>query len=127
MHVTDHVNAIIKIGQKGKVGESYNIGGNCQINNLEVVNKICRILDQSSVSKLKINTFKDLILFVKDRPGHDERYAVDFSKLSNEIGWSPKIKFDQGLFDTVNWYIDNYKWWEKFVLTNKSHIERFMK
>jgi len=118
LHVNDHVSALIKIGQKGKVGENYNIGGNCQINNLEVVNKICHIFDKLSVSKSKIDTFKDLITFVKDRPGHDKRYAIDFSKLSNDIGWSPKIKFDQGLSDTVNWYIDNYNWWEK-VVSNK--------
>jgi dTDP-glucose 4,6-dehydratase len=118
LHVNDHVSALIKIGQKGMVGENYNIGGNCQYTNLEVVNKICYILDQSSVSKSKIDTFKDLITFVKDRPGHDKRYAIDFSKLTNDIGWSPKIKFDQGLFDTVNWYIDNYNWWEK-VVSNK--------
>ena len=123
LHVNDHVSALIKIGQKGKVGERYNIGGNCQITNLEVVNKICHILDKSSVSKSKINTFKELITFVEDRPGHDRRYAINFSKLTNDIGWTPKILFDQGLLDTVNWYVDNYKWWEK-VISNKYILYR---
>jgi dTDP-glucose 4,6-dehydratase len=118
LHVSDHVSALIKIGQRGKVGESYNIGGNCQISNLEVVEKICNILDESNVQKSKINTFKDLITFVKDRPGHDRRYAINFSKLTNEIGWVPKKSFDQGLIDTVNWYVDNYHWWKKIISKN---------
>ncbi len=113
LHVSDHVDALIKISKKGVVGDKYNIGGNVQIANLEVVHKICDILDNSSLEKTNIKSFKDLIAFVDDRPGHDRRYAINFNKIKNDIGWSPSILFDQGLFDTVNWYIDNKSWWHR--------------
>ena len=123
LHVSDHVNALIKISNKGVVGDKYNIGGNLQIDNLNVVNKICQTLDNSSLKKISIKSFKDLIAFVDDRPGHDRRYAINFNKLKKDIGWSPKIPFDQGLFDTVKWYMDNQNWWQKFIL-NKNDFDK---
>ena len=114
LHVKDHVDALLKIGETGNIGTSYVIGGDCQISNLDVIKRICAILDKLKPLKSSKNRFQDLVKFVKDRPGHDKRYAIDFSKLSSEIGWSPKISFDQGLLDTVNWYLYNQNWWKIF-------------
>jgi len=113
LHVNDHINALIKISQKGRVGDNYVIGGNCQISNIELVKKICNIFDDLNSKKIKNFSSKDLITFVKDRPGHDTRYAIDFSKLSNEIGWSPKLTLNQGLIETVRWYMCRQDWWKR--------------
>ena len=93
---------------KGKVGETYNIGGNNEISNIELVKKICKILNRKIKIKPKnIRSFVDLIKYVPDRPGHDFRYGIDASKLRNELGWEPKTKLDEGLEKTIDWYIDN--------------------
>ena len=122
IHVYDHCDAIISIIEKGKSGEKYNIGGNCELQNIDIVNRICKILD---ISKPRENhkSYIDLIEFVKDRPGHDYRYAVDFRKISNSLGWSPKIDFELGIDETVKWYIENQDWW-KDIISNKYKLER---
>ena len=106
LHVTDHCRAIDAILQKGVLGEVYNVGGNCEKENVEVVHSILEAVDKS----------EELITFVKDRPGHDLRYAVDFSKLQHKTGWVPKINFDSGgIQKTVKWYADNADWWKPFI------------
>ena len=112
LFVDDHVDAIFKIITKGKIGESYCIGGNNPMTNLEVVKKICSILD---IQKPMIFKHKDLIEFVKDRPGHDFRYAIDASHIKKEINWQPKYNFDIAINNTVLWYIENIDWCLKIM------------
>ncbi|MDP2649875.1 MAG: dTDP-glucose 4,6-dehydratase [bacterium] len=103
LYVEDHCSAIDAVLEKGKTGETYCVGGLTEdINNLTVIKKIIKILGKS----------EDMIEFVKDRPGHDRRYAIDWSKIKNELGWSPKHSFDEYLEKTVKWYQDNVSWWK---------------
>ncbi|MDX2165101.1 MAG: dTDP-glucose 4,6-dehydratase [Gammaproteobacteria bacterium] len=104
LYVSDHCSAIRTVLEKGKLGEVYNIGGNAEKNNLDVVNQICELLDE--IKPLKNNSYKNLISFVKDRPGHDRRYAIDSSKIQTELGWSPKENFDSGIRKTIKWYLN---------------------
>ncbi|MAV59651.1 MAG: dTDP-glucose 4,6-dehydratase [Candidatus Marinimicrobia bacterium] len=115
LHVFDHCRAIDIIMQNGKLGSSYIIGGNCEKTNLDIVNMICDIFDK----KFKSNNFKhkNLINFVDDRPGHDYRYAVDYSKIKNELKWEPEISFKKGLASTIDWYLNNDSWWKKIQQT----------
>ncbi|GAB6905574.1 dTDP-glucose 4,6 dehydratase, NAD(P)-binding [Desulfosarcina cetonica] len=111
LYVVDHCKAIIQALQKGIPGEVYNIGGNSEKTNLEVVNTICTILD--GIRPLTGNMhYHDLIKFVKDRPGHDRRYAIDASKIRKVIGWMPEETFESGIQKTVRWYLDNTQWVE---------------
>ena len=105
LFVEDHCAAIDLIIRKGTIGEIYNIGGHNERNNLEVVKTILKILGKS----------EDLIEFVTDRKGHDQRYAIDPTKISNELGWTPKTKFDDGIKLTIAWYLENRAWWEKII------------
>ena len=124
LYVNDHAKAIIKIFSKGKVGNTYNVGGLNQKTNLEVVENICEILENLAPTKPKgINKYRDLITFVKDRPGHDKRYAIDATKITSEIGWLPEENFDSGLRKSVKWYLDNSKWWKK-ILSGSYTLER---
>jgi dTDP-glucose 4,6-dehydratase len=112
LFVEDHVKALYVVLKKGKLNETYNIGGNNEITNLEVVNKICDCLEELAPKKPSgVKFYKELITFVKDRPGHDQRYAIDASKISNELGWLPEENFDSGLKKTVSWYLNNRSWW----------------
>ena len=112
LHVSDHCNAIIQLIKKGKVGQSYNIGGSHEKTNISVVKKICQVLDK--IKPLKNGrTYKSQIQFVKDRPGHDFRYAVNSSKIKLELGWKPKETFDSGIKKTVEWYLENFQWMEE--------------
>lgn len=104
LHVYDFCNAIDKVMHEGKNGEIYNVGGNNEKTNLEVVKTIINILGKS----------EDLIEFVKDRPGHDKRYAIDSSKL-RKLGWKPTYTFETGIVQTINWYLDNKDWWERII------------
>ena len=111
LYVDDHVRALIEVLLKGTPGETYNIGGNNEIRNIDVVKKICTILDSKIPSKLNgLNSFSDLISFVKDRPGHDVRYAIDASKIEKELKWTPKESFDSGIKKTISWYLNNKEW-----------------
>ena len=110
LFVEDHVQALYLVLIKGRVGENYNIGGNCEKTNLEVVKTICQLLEELAPNKPNhIKYYEDLMTFVKDRPGHDVRYSSDCSKIHAELGWQPQITFEQGLRKTVEWYLsDNY-------------------
>ena len=105
LYVEDHCEAIIKILANGKPGETYNIGGSCEKNNLEVVREICKILD-SIKPKQNGSSYEEQIEFVKDRPGHDFRYSLDTSKIEKDVNWKPKETFTSGLEKTIQWYLD---------------------
>ncbi|EAR07912.1 dTDP-glucose 4,6-dehydratase [Reinekea blandensis] len=110
LFVEDHARALIKVVSEGEVGETYNIGGHNEQTNLSVVEGICDILDEL----VPANTpRRELITFVKDRPGHDVRYAIDASKIERELGWTPAETFDTGLRKTVEWYLNNKDWWQR--------------
>jgi dTDP-glucose 4,6-dehydratase len=112
LHVFVHADCLIQISKKGKIGEIYNIGGMNELSNLNIVKKICKFLDK----KIQPNSpYSDLINFVKDRPGHDFRYAINSSKINKSLKWYPNISFDDGLKETINWYIDNEKWWKRII------------
>ena len=111
LYVEDHVKALLKVLMDGKNGETYNIGGNNEKTNLEVVLTICEILDKLMPNKrYDIKSYKDLIEFVKDRPGHDKRYAIDASKISKELNYNPEESFESGLTKTIKWFLDNQDW-----------------
>ena len=109
--VKDHASAIDTIFHDGRVGESYNIGGNNEWKNIDLVHKLCDIMDQK-LGRPE-GTARELITFVKDRPGHDRRYAIDASKLQNELGWTPSISFDEGFKETIDWYLTHKEWVER--------------
>jgi dTDP-glucose 4,6-dehydratase len=112
LYVGDHCEAIRVVLAKGRLGETYNIGGCNEKTNLEVINTICAILDELSPASI---THSSLITFVKDRPGHDRRYAIDADKIMREFGWQPKESFETGIRKTVQWYLDNMGWVENVV------------
>ena len=112
LYVTDHCDAILTVLEKGRLGETYNVGGLNEQKNLDVVNVLCTILDELHPEGALHNR---LITYVKDRPGHDKRYAIDCTKLQNELGWAPKESFETGIRKTVQWYLDNHNWVEKIV------------
>ncbi|MBW2367417.1 MAG: dTDP-glucose 4,6-dehydratase [Deltaproteobacteria bacterium] len=109
LYVTDHCSAIWQIMKQGQPGETYNVGGRCEKKNIEVVTTICDMLDRIVPGKHK-GSRSDLIDFVADRPGHDRRYAIDFSKLQRELKWSPLETFETGIAKTIQWYLDNSDW-----------------
>ena len=111
LYVNDHVRALMTVANSGKVGETYNIGGNNVVENIEVIIKICDILDTLIPEKLNgLNSFSELITHVEDRPGHDKRYAIDSTKIKNILGWKPLETFNSGLQKTVEWYLNNLPW-----------------
>ncbi len=110
LFVEDHVSALRRVFEDGAPGETYAIGGNCERRNLEVVEAVCAELDRLSPRKDGA-PHAEQIRFVADRPGHDQRYAIDASKISTELGWSPRHSFESGLAKTVRWYLDNEWWW----------------
>jgi dTDP-glucose 4,6-dehydratase len=111
LYVDDHVKALIEVALSGKVGETYNIGGNNEIQNIEVVHKICEILDEIlPINQNGLSSYKHLISYVKDRPGHDVRYAIDATKIKNELGWEPIENFESGIMKTIEWYLNNNSW-----------------
>lgn len=109
LHVEDHCDAIYEVLTKGRVGQTYNIGGRAERNNLFIVNKICQILDDFR-PRSDGKSYKEQITFVKDRLGHDLRYAINCSKIEKELGWKPKHNFEDGLKETIQWYLDNEGW-----------------
>lgn len=114
MHVSDHARGLLAALERGQVGQTYNLGGGVELNNLELVRRICRLLDQELAGSRQ-EPHEELISFVPDRPGHDQRYALDIAKASRDLGWTPQVEFDQGLADTVRWYLDNRDWWERIL------------
>tara|TARA_B100000886_G_scaffold334204_1_gene289352 strand:+ start:678 stop:1712 length:1035 start_codon:yes stop_codon:yes gene_type:complete len=116
LYVDDHASALLDVIINSSNGETYNIGGNNEKTNIEVVETICEILEELSPIKPKsINRYCDLITHVEDRPGHDRRYAIDSSKIQNELGWKPKENFESGLRKTVEWYLKNEDWWKRLI------------
>ena len=108
----DHIDALILVIKKGIPGETYNIGGNCEKKNIEVANLICDSISEYMESKGEFFDYKSLIKFVKDRPGHDFRYAIDSSKIFNKLGWKPTESFDSGIKKTINWYLNNIEFFK---------------
>lgn len=124
LYVEDHAKALYEVITRGHVGETYNIGGNNEKKNIEVVESICNLLDELAPSKPgNIESYNELITFVEDRPGHDQRYAIDTTKIKNELGWEPDVNFEEGLRKTVKWYLDNKAWWER-VLSGDYALDR---
>ena len=124
LYVDDHVSALYLVLKKAKHGSIYNIGGHNEISNLDVVETICNLLEQNKGDILKHKkNFKNLIEFVDDRPGHDVRYAIDASKIYNELGWKPKENFQSGMKKTVKWYLENKFWW-KNILNQSYELKR---
>jgi dTDP-glucose 4,6-dehydratase len=114
LYVEDHARALILVAQEGTIGETYNIGGHNEKQNIEVVHAVCAALEELAVNKpTDINQYIDLIEYVTDRPGHDQRYAIDAGKIERELGWRPRESFESGLFKTVKWYLTNEPWWQR--------------
>ena len=118
LFVLDHCDAISAVLSKGQVGETYNVGGNNEIQNIQVVKMICGILDEI-FPRSNGSSYNDLISFVKDRPGHDLRYAIDAGKIERDLCWRPRETFESGLRKTLIWYIENRQWWED--ISNNSY------
>lgn len=113
LFVEDHARALYKVVSEGEIGETYNIGGHNEKQNIEVVHTICDLLEELAPNKpVGIGEYRDLIQFVQDRPGHDARYAIDASKIQQKLGWVPQETFETGLRKTVQWYLDNRTWVE---------------
>lgn len=129
LYVEDHARALIKVATEGEVGETYNIGGHNEKQNIEVVNTICDLLEElapdnpNSLASGCEGGFKRLITYVKDRPGHDARYAIDAGKIQRELGWVPEETFESGMRKTVAWYLENREWWER-VLSGDYQLAR---
>ena len=117
LYVKDHCNAIETVLQKGTIGSTYNIGGNNEIRNIDIVETICTILDKFQPRKNNI-PYSKLIRYVEDRAGHDFRYAIDASKIQNELGWLPKENFKSGIQKTIQWYLNNIDWWKTIYKKN---------
>jgi dTDP-glucose 4,6-dehydratase len=124
LYVDDHARALEAVATRGIIGNSYNIGGNNEVQNLDVAKQICRLLEELNVTKpAGVTSFEDLIVFVEDRPGHDMRYSIDAGKIKRELGWEPAETFDSGLRKTVCWYLNNKDWWSA-VLTGDYSLKR---
>ncbi len=108
LYVEDHADALLTVLQRGQIGRSYNIGGENEARNIDLVHKICALLDEMRPTA---TPHADLITFVTDRPGHDARYAIDPTRIRTELGWRPSVTLDEGLRKTVRWYLDNEAWW----------------
>ena len=109
LYVEDHADALLTVIMNGEIGKTYNIGGENEVTNLDLVNKICALLDELLPQE---KPYADQITFVADRPGHDQRYAIDPSRIRNELNWRPSVTLDEGLRKTVLWYLENRDWWK---------------
>jgi dTDP-glucose 4,6-dehydratase len=124
LYVEDHVRAILQIFNYGKIGETYNVGGNSEQKNIDVVRMLCNILENLRPDKPdNIDRYEDLITYVTDRPGHDKRYAIDSRKIQTELEWKPEETFASGLYKTVQWYLD-HKTWCKHIQQNRYQRQR---
>ena len=116
LFVDDHVRALLRVAEIGKLGETYNIGGFNELTNLHVVHTICDLLEELAPKKPgEISFYRDLVTFVKDRPGHDVRYAIDASKIEADLGWRPEETFETGIRKTIEWYLNNKKWSDRVL------------
>lgn len=122
LYVLDHCTALESVMQRGQVGQTYAIGGNNEMRNIDLAVKLCRIMDQLH-PPTKVNRYEELLAFVQDRPGHDLRYAIDASKLRTELGWQPRTDHDALLRHTAHWYLENHQWWND-VLSGAYRLER---
>jgi dTDP-glucose 4,6-dehydratase len=122
LFVADHCAAIRRVLEAGRVGETYNVGGDAERENIHVVKTICALLDARH-PRADGSPRESQITFVKDRPGHDRRYAIDASKLKAELGWAPTVSFEQGLATTVDWYLANSQWVQR-VLDGSYRLQR---
>tara|TARA_B110000008_G_scaffold215190_1_gene214479 strand:+ start:342 stop:1355 length:1014 start_codon:yes stop_codon:yes gene_type:complete len=109
LHVEDHVDALYEVISNGTIGQTYNIGGNNEKTNIDVIHIICDLLDKKKSYPINGQSSRELIEFTKDRPGHDIRYAIDASKIKKDLNWQPKRTFEEGIKETVDWYVKNYK------------------
>ena len=123
LFVDDHAQALTLVLERGRVGETYNVGGGSERRNIDVVNAICNAMDQLAPHP-KGASHRELISFVTDRPGHDFRYAINFGKLKTELGWSPQHSFETGLHATVKWYLENRAWWEPLLSAHDADERR---
>lgn len=121
LSVEDHARALYLIISKGRIGEKYNVGGASEITNIDVANQVCKLLDEYRPDSLHV-PHRNLITYVDDRPGHDMRYAIDFTKIKNELGWEPKESFETSLRKTVNWYMNNQDWCNN--IASGAYLER---
>ena len=133
LYVTDHARALLAVLEKGKLGETYNIGGDNEKTNIDLVRLLCSILDRevpiasnaqlNDDQKQSLQSYADLITFVTDRPGHDMRYAIDATKIEQELGWTPTEDPKSGFEKTVRWYLDNEAWWSS-ILSGDYKLQR---
>ncbi|ALM72154.1 TPA: dTDP-glucose 4,6-dehydratase [Vibrio vulnificus] len=124
LFVEDHARALYKVVTKGEVGGTYNIGGHNEKANIEVVRTICDLLEELRPNKpVGVESYESLITYVKDRPGHDVRYAIDATKIAQELNWTPEETFESGIRKTVEWYLNNQQWWQR-VLDGSYSLER---
>lgn len=114
LYVEDHCRALDTVIHQGEPGQTYNIGGNNEVKNIDLVHLICQLMDELATD-LPVKPSQKLITFVKDRPGHDRRYAIDASKIKQELGWTPQVTIEEGLRKTVQWYLDNQNWWQPLL------------
>lgn len=124
LYVRDHCQALDTVIHKGKAGETYNIGGNNEVKNIDLVRMLCDLMDELAPD-LPVKPAQNLITFVKDRPGHDRRYAIDASKIRTELGWQPEETVEGGLRKTIQWYLDHRDWWQP--LLSKEYQEYYGK
>jgi len=116
LHVEDHARALVKVALEANDGETYNIGGHNEVKNIDVVKTLCILLEDLVPNKPEgVDRYEDLITYVKDRPGHDVRYAIDASKIQRDLGWVPEETFETGLRKTVEWYLSNQAWWQRVL------------
>ena len=122
LYVTDHCTAIVKVLEAGRVGETYNVGGDAERENIAVVKAICSVLDAKQ-PRSDGKSYAEQMTFVKDRPGHDRRYAIDATKIKTEIGWQATLSFEQGIEKTIDWYLNHQDWVQR-VLDGSYRLER---
>lgn len=116
LYVEDHARALYKVVTEGEIAKTYNIGGHNEKTNIEVIKTICQLLEELVPNKPEgVVKYLDLVTYVKDRPGHDVRYAIDATKIANELGWKPEETFESGLRKTVKWYLANKSWWTRIL------------
>lgn len=123
LFVDDHARALTLVLERGQPGETYNIGGNAERRNIDVVGAICEAMDRL-IECPNHRSHRELITFVPDRPGHDFRYSIDFRKLNTELGWTPQHTFEQGLLSTVKWYVENRGWWKPLLTKHAADVRR---